>query len=90
MTRMEVVMATRYIDASTSDFRNLRSDKAIYVDKTPLVHALLHDGRALFLSRPRVGTVPGSRATHAATRIAECSNDVSSRGSAVPPQANCG
>ena len=46
-------MKPRHIDVTTSDFRNIRSDKAIYVDKTRLVYELVHDGRAMFLSRPR-------------------------------------
>ena len=46
-------MKARHIDVTTSDFRNIRSDKAIYVDKTHLVYDLVHDGRAIFLSRPR-------------------------------------
>ena len=43
----------RHIDVTTSDFRNIRNDKAIYVDKTHLVYELVHEGRAMFLSRPR-------------------------------------
>ena len=46
-------MKPRHIDVTTSDFRNIRNDKAIYVDKTPLIYEMVHDGRAMFLSRPR-------------------------------------
>ena len=46
-------MKPRHIEVTTSDFRNIRNDKAIYVDKTPLIYDLVHDGRAMFLSRPR-------------------------------------
>ncbi|MBQ9395142.1 MAG: ATP-binding protein [Proteobacteria bacterium] len=46
-------MKARHIDVTTSDFGNLRRDKAIYVDKTPLIYEMVHDGRAIFLSRPR-------------------------------------
>ena len=46
-------MKARNIRVTTSDFGNLRRDNAIYVDKTPLIFDLVHDDRAIFLSRPR-------------------------------------
>ena len=48
-----IVMERRHIDVTTSDFGNLCADKALYVDKTSLIYDLVHDGRAIFLSRPR-------------------------------------
>ena len=46
-------MAARNIRVTTSDFVNMRQDRAVYVDKTRLIHALVHDDRAFFLARPR-------------------------------------
>lgn len=46
-------MKARNIRVTTSDFGNIRRDEAIYVDKTPLIFNMVHDERAIFLSRPR-------------------------------------
>ena len=46
-------MAARNIRVTTSDFANMRNDKAVYVDKTRLIYEMVHDDRAFFLARPR-------------------------------------
>ncbi|MBQ9243312.1 MAG: ATP-binding protein [Proteobacteria bacterium] len=46
-------MAARNIRVTTSDFANMRNDKAVYVDKTRLIYKMVHDDRAFFLARPR-------------------------------------
>ncbi|MBR4986143.1 MAG: ATP-binding protein [Proteobacteria bacterium] len=46
-------MAARNIRVTTSDFANMRNDKAVYVDKTRLIYEMVHDDRAYFLARPR-------------------------------------
>ena len=46
-------MTARRIFTGTSYFPRLREDKTVYVDKTALVHRMVHADTAFFLSRPR-------------------------------------
>ena len=46
-------MSTRRIFTGTSYFPRLREDKTVYVDKTALIHRMVHADTAFFLSRPR-------------------------------------
>ena len=51
--RREIEMKARNIRVTTSDFSNIRRTDGIYVDKSALIYALVHDDFAFFLARPR-------------------------------------
>ncbi|MDE0104488.1 MAG: AAA family ATPase [Bryobacterales bacterium] len=46
-------MNRRLLPIGIQDFRTIREDSYYYVDKTPLIHRLVRQGRYYFLSRPR-------------------------------------
>ncbi len=46
-------MQRRQLPIGIQSFRTLREDGCYYVDKTPLIHQLVSQGRHCFLSRPR-------------------------------------
>ena len=46
-------MTRRLLPIGIQDFRTLRETGCYYVDKTPLIHQLVSQGRYYFLSRPR-------------------------------------
>ena len=46
-------MQRRQLPIGIQSFRTLREDGCYYVDKTPLIHRLVRQGRHYFLSRPR-------------------------------------
>ena len=46
-------MTRRLLPIGIQDFRTLRETGCYYVDKTPLIHQLVSQGRHYFLSRPR-------------------------------------
>ena len=46
-------MQRRQLPIGIQHFRTLREDGCYYVDKTPLIHRLVSQGRHYFLSRPR-------------------------------------
>ena len=46
-------MRRRQLPIGIQDFRTLREQDCYYVDKTPLIHRLVSEGRYYFLSRPR-------------------------------------
>ena len=46
-------MTARCIFTGTSHFPTLRENKTVYVDKTALIHRMVHADTAFFLSRPR-------------------------------------
>ena len=49
----EPAMQRRQLPIGIQSFRTLREDGCYYVDKTPLIHRLVSQGRHYFLSRPR-------------------------------------
>ena len=46
-------MHRRQLPIGIQDFRTIREQDCYYVDKTPLIHRLVSEGRYYFLSRPR-------------------------------------
>ena len=46
-------MRRRQLPIGIQDFRTIREQDCYYVDKTPLIHRLVSEGRYYFLSRPR-------------------------------------
>jgi len=46
-------MHRRQLPIGIQDFRTIREQGCYYVDKTPLIHRLVSEGRYYFLSRPR-------------------------------------
>ena len=46
-------MSRRLLPIGIQSFRSIREDDFYYVDKTPLIHQLVSQGRHYFLSRPR-------------------------------------
>ena len=46
-------MNRRLLPIGIQDFRTIREEDFYYVDKTPLIHQLVRQGRHYFLSRPR-------------------------------------
>jgi len=46
-------MTRKSLPIGIQDFETIRSEDFYYVDKTPLIHQLVTDGRFYFLSRPR-------------------------------------
>ena len=46
-------MEKQQLPIGRQDFRTLREDNCIYVDKTQLIHKLCTEGKAYFMSRPR-------------------------------------
>ncbi|MDE0101914.1 MAG: AAA family ATPase [Bryobacterales bacterium] len=46
-------MVRRHLPIGIQDFSTIRGDNFYYVDKTPLIHRLVSEGRYYFLSRPR-------------------------------------
>ena len=46
-------MGLRKLPIGIQDFVSIREDDYLYVDKTPLVHRLVQEGKVYFLSRPR-------------------------------------
>ena len=46
-------MRKRKLPIGIQDFVSIREDGYLYVDKTPLVHRLVQEGKVYFLSRPR-------------------------------------
>lgn len=45
-------MALQKLPTSVQNFRKLRNENALYVDKTQLIHRFITEGRVLFLIEP--------------------------------------
>ena len=56
-----ICMDLRKLPIGIQDFVSIREDDYLYVDKTPIVHRLVQEGKVYFLSRPRRAVCIGNR-----------------------------